>query len=116
VWSTTKNAPPIIDLDDVMSQKGAGACLDGDDDWVEAEIKKGLAGLSHLTLRDLEDEEAEELESDGCHGNKEVWRTCMDASFGSGLNDHLLNQGLIDSLEKRACNFNPSKSKRAFQK
>lgn len=45
--------------------------MEGDDsgsrDWVEAEIEEGLAGLAHLELEDLEEEE-----EDGCHGN-EVW-------------------------------------------
>ncbi len=42
----------------------------GESDWVELEIQKELAGLAHLTLEDLEEDE----EKNGCHGNiEEVW-------------------------------------------
>lgn len=44
------------------------------DGWVEAEIERELAGLSHLTLQDLE-EEGEEKEGEGgggCYGDKGV--------------------------------------------
>jgi len=41
---------------------------EGEDEWVEEEIQKELASLTHLTLHDLEEEES------GCHGNEEVCR------------------------------------------
>ena len=37
--------------------------------WVEAEIERELAGLSHLTLQDLEEED--EVDG-GCYGDKGV--------------------------------------------
>lgn len=37
--------------------------------WVESELERELAGLAHLTLQDLEEEEEEKS---GFHGNKEV--------------------------------------------
>lgn len=56
-------------LQGVEDDEGAGASTGEVEDWVEAEIRGELAGLAHLTLEDLEEEE----EDSGYHGNKEVW-------------------------------------------